>query len=345
MAAYQPLSSSEKYSADVLKRTSTTNRLKRQSALFRRRPLQISSLWARKFRFLICTLVLFLLWTLIVPLDKPTEAHGIQHVFGEESAAAKTIRIDRQGQVKEAFLHAWNGYKKHAWLHDEVLPLTGGSRDPFVGWAATLVDGLDALYIFGLKEEFEISLKALKLIDFETPKSHSVPVFETTIRYLGGLLGAYDISNRSHPVLLDKAVQLGDFLFRAFDTPTGIPVPYYEWNKTETNKWNGENDVLVAQIGILQSTSSPEDSLLISTGSLSLEFTRLSQVTGDRKYYNGISKVMKYLDEAQNRTRIPGLWPAQVSTRSPPSFDGTSFTLGAWADSLYEYLPKVSLQA
>ncbi|RDW77965.1 alpha-1,2-Mannosidase-4 [Coleophoma crateriformis] len=323
MAAYQPLFSSEKDSDDVLQYPSTVDQLKRPFAPWRPRSLKFPSFWTRQFRFLVCTLALFLLWIFILPLDFATRSHGIQHIFGPESATARAVRIDRQRQVRDAFVHSWNGYKKHAWLHDEVMPLTGGSRDPFVGWAATLVDGLDALYILGLEEEFNSSLKALELIDFETPKSDRVPVFETTIRYLGGLLGAYDISNGTHPVLLQKATQLGDFLFRAFDTPTGIPVPYYAWNNTEANRWDGENGVLIAQIG-----------------SLSLEFTRLSQLTGNRKYYDGISKVMGYLERAQNSTRIPGLWPAQVSTTDPPNFDGTAFTLGAWADSLYEYLPK-----
>ncbi|RDW85195.1 alpha-1,2-mannosidase-5 [Coleophoma cylindrospora] len=323
MAAYQPVFSSEKDSDDAFQYPSTVDQLKRPFAPWRQRSLKFPSFWTRQFRFLVCTLALFLVWVFIIPLDFSARSHGIQHIFGPESASARAIRTDRQRQVRDAFVHAWNGYKKHAWLHDEVMPLTGGSRDPFVGWAATLVDGLDALYILGLEEEFNSSLKALELIDFETPKSDRVPVFETTIRYLGGLLGAYDISNGTHPILLQKATQLGDFLFRAFDTKTGIPVPYYSWNNTEANRWEGENGVLIAQIG-----------------SLSLEFTRLSQLTGNRKYYDGISKVMNYLEQAQNSTRIPGLWPAQVSTQNPPNFDGTAFTLGAWADSLYEYLPK-----
>jgi len=80
--------------------------------------------------------------------------------------------------------------------------------------------------------------------------------------------------------------------------------------------------------------------MLTLIGSLSLEFTRLAQLTGKRKYFDGMSKIMNYLDDAQNQTRIPGLWPSQVDTRTP-SFGGSSFTLGAFADSLYEYLPKV----
>lgn len=77
-------------------------------------------------------------------------------------------------------------------------------------------------------------------------------------------------------------------------------------------------------------------------GSLSLEFTRLAQLTGKQKYFNGISRITDFLDQAQINTLIPGLWPSQVDTRGP-SFDGSAFTLGAWADSLYEYLPKVSI--
>lgn len=151
----------------------------------------------------------------------------IQFEFGEEKSAAKKIRLDRQQKVREAFLHAWKGYKDHAWLHDELLPISGGKKDPYVGWAATLVDGLDSLLILGLQEEFDHALKALDSINFSKPNSERVPVFETTIRYLGGLLGAYDVSGGKYPKLLTKADQLGEFLFRAFNTSNGIPVPYY----------------------------------------------------------------------------------------------------------------------
>jgi hypothetical protein len=75
-------------------------------------------------------------------------------------------------------------------------------------------------------------------------------------------------------------------------------------------------------------------------GSLSLEFTRLAQLTGKRKYFDSISKITNHLDDAQNHTRIPGLWPSTIDTKGP-SFPSSSFTLGAFADSLYEYLPKV----
>jgi mannosyl-oligosaccharide alpha-1,2-mannosidase len=180
--------------------------------------------------------------------NKNKSPFRIQAKFGTETAAAKGIRLERQKEVKETFVHAWDGYKKHAWLHDEVLPISGGNKDPFVGWAATLVDGLDTLYIMGLHEEFEHALKALESIDFSKPNADRVPVFETTIRYLGGMLGAYDISGGKYPILLEKADQLGELLFRAFNTANGIPVPYYWWQKGN-QKLQGESNVLIAQIG------------------------------------------------------------------------------------------------
>ncbi|KAG6865961.1 hypothetical protein C0991_010217 [Blastosporella zonata] len=35
-------------------------------------------------------------------------------------------------------------------------------------------------------------------------------VFETTIRYLGGLVSAYELSDQQHPVLLEKAKEVAD---------------------------------------------------------------------------------------------------------------------------------------
>jgi mannosyl-oligosaccharide alpha-1,2-mannosidase len=152
------------------------------------------------------------------------------------------------------------------------------------------------------------------------------------------MLGAYDISEGKYPILLEKADQLGEMLFRAFKTANGIPVPYYWWQKNQ--KLQGENNVLIAQIGTNEMMKTLWGGILTALGSLSLEFTRLAQLTGKNKYFDGISRITDHLDKAQNNTRIPGLWPCTVDTTGP-SFPGAIFTLGAWADSLYEYLPKV----
>ena len=79
-----------------------------------------------------------------IPLPTPgaNNIPQIQHDFGTESPERKKVNRGRVEAVRSAFKHAWRGYKKHAWLKDEVKPISGGTFDAFGGWAATLVDTL-----------------------------------------------------------------------------------------------------------------------------------------------------------------------------------------------------------
>lgn len=43
-------------------------------------------------------------------------------------------------------------------------------------------------------------------------------VFETTIRFLGGLLSAFELSGEKHPVLVEKAKEVADKMAFAFHT-------------------------------------------------------------------------------------------------------------------------------
>ena len=47
-------------------------------------------------------------------------------------------------------------------------------------------------------------------------------------------------------------------------------------------------------------------------GSLSLEFTRLAQITKEARYYDAVARISNELEIWQNTTRIPGLWPLSV---------------------------------
>ena len=53
--------------------------------------------------------------------------------------------------VREAFRHAWKGYKDFAWGHDELRPLSKSYSEWF-GLGLTLIDALDTMWIMGLKE-------------------------------------------------------------------------------------------------------------------------------------------------------------------------------------------------
>jgi mannosyl-oligosaccharide alpha-1,2-mannosidase len=95
-------------------------------------------------------------WSKVTPrypvtsmVSLPTAVKGsiprIQANFKRETADQRRLRMARLDAVKSNFTHAWRGYKAHAWLRDEVMPISGQALDPFGGWAATLVDALGLL--------------------------------------------------------------------------------------------------------------------------------------------------------------------------------------------------------
>ena len=49
-------------------------------------------------------------------------------------------------------------------------------------------------------------------------------------------------------------------------------------------------------------------------GSLSVEFTRLAQLTKEARYYDAIARITNEFEIWQNSTRLPGLWPIKVDT-------------------------------
>ena len=56
-------------------------------------------------------------------------------------------------------VHAWNGYAQYAWGMNEVRPISQKPHNPGIfghgGLGATIVDGLDTLFIMGLMDEFQ----------------------------------------------------------------------------------------------------------------------------------------------------------------------------------------------
>src|SRR5690349_14061165 len=69
--------------------------------------------------------------------------------------AQQPNRVKLATEVKTEFLHAWNGYKKYAWGHDDLNPLSKTYHD----WYAqpllmTPVDALDTMWLMGFKDEY-----------------------------------------------------------------------------------------------------------------------------------------------------------------------------------------------
>lgn len=253
----------------------------------------------------------------------PVHLPPVQHLFAPEAPAAYEKREDRRREVRKLFRKNWSSYKERAWMRDALLPISGFGRDQFSGWAATLVDSLDSLWIMGMKKEFDEAVDAVAGIDFSTSTNSRVNMFETNIRYLGGLLAAYDLSHRS--VLLAKAIELGDMLYAGFNTENRMPVDFFD---IELSKAGTGLDVEGSVVSA-------------SPGTLFMEFTRLSQITGDAKYYTAVSNVVSVFEQGQKKTVLPGMWPTMVSMRDANVVSGRGFTLGSGADSLYEYITKM----
>ncbi|KAJ6783043.1 hypothetical protein PWT90_01865 [Aphanocladium album] len=263
------------------------------------------------------------------PRPLPTQGSkalpAVQFKFSDESNEDKKTRINRREAVKKAFERCWTSYRDQAWLHDELKPVSGGSKDTFGGWAATLVDALDTMWIMGMHDEFEEAVGAVdKNISFAGSSSGNViSLFETNIRYLGGLLAAYDLSGDDR--LKQKATDAGDMILKAFDTPNHMPIG--RWNIKEA----AEN----------RNQTAPSSTSLADIGTLVLELTRLSLITGDARYYDVTQHITDILDDLQMNTKLPGLWSNSVDP-SEAKFDvGRSYTMGGGADSTYEYFPKM----
>lgn len=132
------------------------------------------------------------------------------------------VQAQRQ-KVKEMMRFAWQSYRHYAMGKNELRPLT---RDGYQGSifgglsGATIIDSLDTLYLMELKEEFQ-EAKAWVENDFHLNVTGEASLFEVNIRYVGGLLSAFYLTGEE--VFRAKAVQLGEKLLPAFNTPTGIP--------------------------------------------------------------------------------------------------------------------------
>ncbi|KAK6915150.1 Glycoside hydrolase family 47 [Dillenia turbinata] len=231
------------------------------------------------------------------------------------------IDVQRREKVKEAMVHAWSSYEKYAWGQDELQPQSKTGINSFGGLGATLIDSLDTLYIMGLNEQFQRAREwVANSLDFN--KNYGASVFETTIRVVGGLLSAYDLSGDK--IFLEKARDIADRLLPAWNTPSGIP-----YNNINLGSGNAHNPGWTGG-----------DSILADSGTEQLEFIALSQRTGDPKYQ---MKVEKVIAELHKNFPADGLLPIYINPhRGTASY--SVITFGAMGDSFYEYLLKVWIQ-
>ncbi|HEY6122262.1 MAG TPA: glycoside hydrolase family 47 protein [Pyrinomonadaceae bacterium] len=215
--------------------------------------------------------------------------------------------------VQEEFLHAWNGYKKYAWGHDSLEPLSRTAHDWYGEslWM-TPVDALDTMMLMGLRREAnETKAAIVKNLSFD--KDIYVQNFEITIRLLGGLLSAYQLSGDRR--LLEMADDLGTRLLPAFNSPTGIP---YRFVNLRSGK-------------VRDPETNPAEA-----GTLLIEFGTLSKLTGKGIYYQ---KAKRALEEVYKRRSPIGLLGSNINVETG-QWTNTDSHIGGGIDSYYEYLLK-----
>ena len=227
----------------------------------------------------------------------------------------------RRARVRDAMVHAYHGYEKYAWGFDELAPVSKTGKNGFGGTGATIIDSLDTLWLMDLTEEFD---RAREWVEKNLTFTGQVSTFETTIRVLGGLLSAYDLSGDR--MFLEKARTLAGKMRPAFNTPTGMPL-----NNVNLLTGNANSRSSLAELGTEQ-----------------LEWTALADRTGNKEY---ASLVRRSMATAVNRsvesgvalppTYIEGLSP----TPNPPFPARGRVTFGAMGDSFFEYLLKMYVQS
>ena len=219
-------------------------------------------------------------------------------------------------EVRNEFLHAWNGYKKYAWGHDDLKPLTRTHHD----WYAepllmTPVDSLDTMILMGLKEEANRTREYIAT-NLSFDKDISVQNFEITIRLLGGLLSSYQMTGDKR--LLKLAEDLGNRLLPVFESPTGLP---YRYVNLKTGKVRGN-------------VTNPAEA-----GTLLIEFGTLAKLTRRPVFYD---KAKRALVEVYKRRSPIGLVGTWINVETGQWTNTDSHISGA-IDSYYEYLLKCAI--
>src|SRR6184192_4782021 len=254
---------------------------------------------------------------MISPNKLVSMAFAIGALFGAHTVSAQSVNKPQlQREVRAEFLHAWNGYKKYCWGHDDLKPLTSTCHD----WYAepllmTPVDALDTMILMGFKDEANDTREYIvKNLSFN--KDLYVQNFEVTIRLLGGLLSSYQLTGDKR--LLNLAEDLGNRLLPVFNSPTGLPYRYVNL-KTGAVRGNVTNPA--------------------EAGTLLIEFGTLARLTHRQVFYDKAKRALVAIYNRRSSIGLVGTW---IDVETGAWTDTDSHISGA-IDSYYEYLLKCAI--
>lgn len=244
----------------------------------------------------------------------------------------------RRQQIENMIWQSWTNYRQSGgWDNDIYHPLTPTTSHNMndeagpLGWI--IIDSIDTLWYVTnyttndtVRSKFNNELSDIELwcentLDYDLDSE--VNLFETTIRMLGGLLSAYQMTNST--TYRNKAIELADRLMPIFnETTSGVPF-------SSINLHTGHAVKNHADMG---ASSTAEFT------TLQLEFKYLSIITGDKRYWEVVEKVYKPLYETNNLLEsFDGLIPIYTFPDNAKFF-GDNIRMGSRGDSFYEYLLK-----
>ncbi|PCH34404.1 glycoside hydrolase family 47 protein [Wolfiporia cocos MD-104 SS10] len=229
----------------------------------------------------------------------------------------------KRDAVVAAFKYAWSAYERDAMGDDEYHPIgkSGSNLTDAGGIGYTVVDSIDTMLLMGVDEEYARARKwVAEGLSFD--RQGNFNTFETTIRVLGGLLSAYDLTHDD--IYLERAKDLGDRLISAFSTPMGLPLSQINLAKREgVPDQDNRGLVSTAEVSTLQ-----------------LELKYLSYLTDEEVYWEKAENVMKVIKDA----RIPTGLASIFLDPNEGKFAIGPIRLGSRGDSYYEYLLKQYIQ-
>jgi mannosyl-oligosaccharide alpha-1,2-mannosidase len=257
---------------------------------------------------------------------------------------------EKAADVRKAMKYTFWRYREMAWGYDDIKPVSGGNSTTRNGWGAFIVDSASTLALMGLWDELALSVEHIINVDF-TKADDLVDPFETTIRYLGGLISLVELSDtglipesiitkEGRDKLLAQAVALADSLAPAYDTPTGMP-----WPRVNFSTAQGMPDPPEIYVQHPQKPRFENPSLgPARIGSSILENRVLTRLTGNSVYARNSTLAWAPLVWSKWTTPLKGMVdaPVDIVTGEPV---GRQQHWDGGHDSYYEYLVKMTLLA
>ncbi|KAJ7818267.1 seven-hairpin glycosidase [Mycena leptocephala] len=218
--------------------------------------------------------------------------------------------------AEKIFLTSYTAYKKFAFGHDELLPISKSFQDDLGGWGATIVDAMSTMLVMGQTDLFNEAVNFSSHIDFSVAPA-------------GG-------AGRRHRQCLRNHHPLRGWTAVRVRAQRRTPSYSAHQAKKVADKlafaWVGNNDLPFGHIDFSDNTPEIAVTNIAEAGTLSLEWFTLSKFTGNATYSDLAAKSVEHIANLASFARVIDPVSGQ--------FDDAYVGWGGGSDSYFEYLLK-----